>query len=145
MPEEVLKKNKKRKKAKATAKVSKKKRGDSSEGSQDDLAGLHELEEDGVELELMEGEGQVAHLVVVNLQKTHVDERATLVVHARCDDVMKGLCDMLGITITIADANDIPIVSSTTSSSSSAGNIPLPSSPSSSSSTSIQIESKLST
>ena len=144
MPEEVLKKNKKRKKAKATAKVSKKKRGDSSEGSQDDLAGLHELEEDGVEL-VEEGEGQVAHLVVVNLQKTHVDERATLVVHARCDDVMKGLCDMLGITITIADANDIPIVSSTSSSSSSAGNIPLPSSPSSSSSTSIQIESKLST
>lgn len=93
MPEAVLKKNKKGKKA--TVKAVKGKEGG------------------GVVVE--EEEQVVAHLVVVNLQKTHVDERATLVVHARCDEVMRGLCDLLGVSI-IGDMNNPTMPPSSSSS-----------------------------
>ena len=39
------------------------------------------------------------HLVIVNLQKTVLDEFATLVIHAKCDDVSELLMKKLNIGI----------------------------------------------
>ena len=45
------------------------------------------------------GDSNKGKLVIVNLQKTHLDEKASLVIHSRCDDVLTGLCEQLGIWI----------------------------------------------
>jgi hypothetical protein len=38
-------------------------------------------------------------LVIVNLQKTPLDRKADLVIHATCDTVMRGLMDALSMPI----------------------------------------------
>ena len=40
-------------------------------------------------------------LVICNLQKTPLDHYATLVIHAKCDDIMKGLMERLGYQIPV--------------------------------------------
>lgn len=45
------------------------------------------------------GKRRAGRLVIVNLQNTHLDKKCTLRMFARCDSVMKGLMDALGIAI----------------------------------------------
>jgi len=54
-------------------------------------------------------------LVIVNLQKTHLDQKASLVVHAKCDDVMVGLCSLLGVEIPNAVSSSSSSSNATTS------------------------------
>jgi len=41
------------------------------------------------------------NLVIVNLQKTPIDDAATMVIHAKCDDVMKMLIAKMGYQIPV--------------------------------------------
>ena len=43
--------------------------------------------------------GRIGHIVIINLQKTHLDKKCTLRINFYCDEVMRLLCDELGITI----------------------------------------------
>ena len=48
-------------------------------------------------------DGRVGKLVIVNLQQTHLDKQATLKINGYCDEVMKLLCDEIGIEIKPAE------------------------------------------
>lgn len=39
------------------------------------------------------------HIVIINLQKTHLDKKSSLKISFYCDEVMQQLCDRLGISI----------------------------------------------
>lgn len=42
---------------------------------------------------------RTGHIVIINLQKTHLDKKSSLKISFYCDEVMRQLCDRLGITI----------------------------------------------
>lgn len=48
-------------------------------------------------------------LVIVNLQSTHLDSKATIKINGYCDEVIKRLCDVLGVEI----SSDDPILACT--------------------------------
>jgi mono-ADP-ribosyltransferase sirtuin 6 len=39
------------------------------------------------------------HLILVNLQETHLDDRASVCLHHYCDKVMKSVCEKLGVKV----------------------------------------------
>ena len=47
-------------------------------------------------LKTKRGGGKIA---IVNLQKTRIDSSADIVINAKCDEVMKVICDELSLTI----------------------------------------------
>jgi len=42
---------------------------------------------------------RTGHIVIINLQKTHLDKKSSLKISFYCDEVLRQLCDRLGITI----------------------------------------------
>lgn len=42
---------------------------------------------------------RTGHIVIINLQKTHLDKKCSLKINFYCDEVMHQLCDRLGISI----------------------------------------------
>ena len=42
---------------------------------------------------------RAGHIVIINLQKTHLDKKSSLKISFYCDEVLRQLCDRLGITI----------------------------------------------
>ena len=56
--------------------------------------------------------GDTGNLVIVNLQSTHLDKRASIKINGYCDDVMRRLCDVLNVIVTPME----PILSCTLSS-----------------------------
>lgn len=63
------------------------------------------------------GLGRSGQLVVVNLQRTHLDSQAALVIHGYCDDVMKELCRLLRVQILVGFARPRPPLPASLSSS----------------------------
>lgn len=47
--------------------------------------------------------GRKGELVIVNLQQTHLDKKATVKINGYCDEVMKSICDSLGVTLANPD------------------------------------------
>ena len=43
--------------------------------------------------------GRTGKLCIINLQKTHLDKKATIRISHYCDDVMSKLCKLLGVTL----------------------------------------------